>query len=87
MMISCRKATELLSRQLDEPLSLWDRGRLRLHLLICHACRVFERRLTQIRRVLKQQFAGMVEQITHVGLSTADRLKIVAALKKEVSLD
>lgn len=38
-MIACKHATELMSQGLDRKLSLYERLRLRAHLLICSGCR------------------------------------------------
>lgn len=38
IMISCRRASELMSQQLDRPLSFSEKARLRTHLLICRSC-------------------------------------------------
>ncbi len=40
-MLSCRDATRLISRRLDEPLARRERWALRLHLLFCYWCRRF----------------------------------------------
>ncbi|MCC7258284.1 MAG: zf-HC2 domain-containing protein [Gammaproteobacteria bacterium] len=41
-MMSCREATELLSRSLDQPLPWRRRLALRLHLTLCSLCRACE---------------------------------------------
>lgn len=46
---SCRKATELLSRSLDQTLGLGERFWLRWHLGICNSCRNFQRQLGVLR--------------------------------------
>lgn len=38
LMYSCRRVAELLSQRLDEPLSLFDEMRLKLHLSMCGNC-------------------------------------------------
>jgi predicted anti-sigma-YlaC factor YlaD len=50
-MNSCRKMTELMSQQLDRPLSLPERLELRLHLMMCRGCRNFSRNMAQLRQV------------------------------------
>jgi len=37
-MISCRRASELMSQQLDRKLSLGEKLRLHTHLMICKSC-------------------------------------------------
>jgi predicted anti-sigma-YlaC factor YlaD len=50
-MNSCRKMTELMSQQLDRPLSVSERLSLRFHLMMCRGCRNFSRNMTQLRQV------------------------------------
>ena len=38
-MIKCKEATQLLSQALEQRLAWRDRLRLRLHVMICSACR------------------------------------------------
>jgi hypothetical protein len=45
---SCRKASELLSRAIDEPLRWPERLRLRLHLSLCGDCRNVQEQLRQL---------------------------------------
>lgn len=42
----CKTITALMSRSLDENISLWERLKMHLHKLMCRAC---SRYLTQIR--------------------------------------
>lgn len=53
LMMSCDKATLLLSRQQHERLSLGSRLHLKLHLLTCHACRNFHKQITILNNGLK----------------------------------
>jgi hypothetical protein len=48
-MLSCREVTRLVSRMQDEPASLADRFRLRVHLLVCDACSRFVRQMDVLR--------------------------------------
>lgn len=47
--LRCADASELASRELDEPLSLLESLALRGHLLACSSCRRFGRQLRWIR--------------------------------------
>jgi hypothetical protein len=53
-MITCKQATELLSKQMEKTLSLKERFNLYLHLRICVLCVQFGKQLQIIRRVLKR---------------------------------
>jgi hypothetical protein len=48
-MIKCREASRLMSRAMDEPLPLWQRLALGLHLAICDACRNARRQMRLLR--------------------------------------
>lgn len=50
-MITCRRAAELLSRELDVDLPLHQRMLLRVHVFVCGACRRFRRQIAEIDRV------------------------------------
>ena len=59
---SCRKVSELLSQQLDEPLGLIDRLRLRLHLSMCGNCKNVQQQLAAVDSLAAQLFAPEVEK-------------------------
>lgn len=48
-MMNCRQASILLSARQDGPLSLSQRSRLQLHLMLCKNCRQFNRHLHFMR--------------------------------------
>lgn len=50
--ITCKEASRLLSQAMDRNLPLWERVRLRLHLVACDACRNFSRQLEFLRRAV-----------------------------------
>ena len=54
MMLSCKEVTRLVSQGLDRRLGLWDRLRLRVHLLICDACTAFSRQMEFLRRAVQR---------------------------------
>ncbi len=51
-MLNCRQTSQLLSQSLDRPLSFRERLSLRLHLLMCGACRRFAKQLRFLRRAM-----------------------------------
>lgn len=53
-MISCKKATHLLSERQDRPLALGERVALRLHLAICAGCSAVSRQLEFLRRAVRR---------------------------------
>lgn len=48
---SCKRAAELLSQSLDEPLDVVDSLRLRMHLSMCGNCRNVEEQLGLIHKM------------------------------------
>lgn len=52
-MISCERAWELLSQQLDEPISPQEQEELEAHLAACPACRKDQEELEQLDRALR----------------------------------
>ncbi len=53
-MLSCKQATEWMSRRMDEELPLSRRMGLRLHLMICKGCRNFSRQMDLLRQVSRK---------------------------------
>lgn len=75
-MISCKKATYMVSQKEENRLSWWESWQLRAHLGICSVCRKFEQQSGFIGR--------MARQVTmHETLSPEKKEKIQAALSRE----
>ena len=51
-MISCKRATELISKKMDEPLSFSEGAALAIHLFICEFCEKFKQQVDIIGRAL-----------------------------------
>ena len=54
LMMSCREASRALSQMLDGPAPLPLHLRIRLHLLLCEACRRFERQIHFLHRAMQR---------------------------------
>jgi predicted anti-sigma-YlaC factor YlaD len=52
-MTTCKETTELVSRAMDEGLSLGDRVAMKMHLAICTNCRRFTRQIHAMRRLFR----------------------------------
>jgi predicted anti-sigma-YlaC factor YlaD len=48
--MNCKKATQLLSLQLDEPLAFMDTAKLKFHLKICRGCSAFSSNISLIKK-------------------------------------
>ncbi len=53
-MISCKHASQLISKSLDQRLSFLEGLSLRLHLLICKVCARFGKQLYIMRSAIKE---------------------------------
>lgn len=53
-MMNCKHATQLMSQELDRPLSWRERTALRLHLLFCDGCRNFRKQMEFMRTAARR---------------------------------
>jgi predicted anti-sigma-YlaC factor YlaD len=50
--LNCKEVSRILSDGLDEAMQPAERTRLRLHMVICEACRNVEQQLEMLRRLM-----------------------------------
>ena len=53
-MISCQKATELISKELEEPLGTKEQLLLKMHLFLCETCELFRRQSALVRKIVQR---------------------------------
>lgn len=53
-MLNCERASELLSRALDERLPVTTRMRLRFHVTLCHCCSALEKNFGMLRETVRR---------------------------------
>lgn len=58
LMHSCDEVSRLLSKALDEPLGLLDRGLLQVHLSMCGSCRNVDTQLRELHGMTQDLFAA-----------------------------
>lgn len=80
---SCRYASRLQSRALDESLPLAQRFGLRLHLLLCKWCRRYGRQIRFLRQAARRQASGEVLETSRPGLSPEARNRIRQAIAEK----
>ena len=51
-MMNCKQATQLMSQSQDRKLSLPERTKLRLHLLICSGCANYNKQMDFLRKAM-----------------------------------
>ena len=80
-MISCKKAVDLLSKQMDEPLTESEKKSLQIHLYICEFCEQFRKHLEKIRAGVR----SLVNQPTDKKLSGQAKQDLIEKLKAKIS--
>lgn len=75
---TCRETTELVSRGMDERLSLTNRVAMRLHLAICQNCAQFTHQLQEMRRLFRTETGAEADA---PGLSPEARTRIANELQ------
>jgi len=63
-MITCKHATELISKSMEEELSVRERFSLRLHLFICEFCEQFRKQIEVLRRAVKREDSVCGEKLS-----------------------
>ena len=56
--LSCREVARILSDGLDAEMPPTERARLRLHMVICEACRNVEQQFGLLRRLVRKSEPG-----------------------------
>ncbi len=51
MMMNCKKATKLMSEQMDRTLTLKERLALKFHLMMCSGCSNFDDQMHDLRNI------------------------------------
>lgn len=57
-MMNCKKATALMSQQMDLPLTLKERMSLRFHLMMCSGCTNFDHQMRDLRQITRVYAKG-----------------------------
>jgi len=85
LMLRCEGASELASRELDEPLGPGERLAMWGHLLACGSCRRFRRQVRFLRRALRDRHARPGEtEDGRESLSPVAKARIERALAEAV---
>jgi len=79
-MITCRRAAELISKELDTELPLPQRVGLEIHSLVCSRCRRYRRQLSTVENAARE-FLAVPTSNRDAALSAASKEKLKAALR------
>lgn len=80
-MISCKRAVELLSRQMEEPLNEEDTRSLQIHLFICEFCEQFRKQIERIRMAMR----SLAKREGEERLSDGAKQDLVARIRAKIS--
>ena len=81
-MISCKKAVELLSKEMEEPLSKQEKKELLIHLHICEFCVLFQKQLNMIRLRVRE-FFGMKNLPKTLPSSSKEKIREMLKARKK----
>lgn len=79
--LTCKETTQLVSQGLDRKLSWGERVSVRLHFLVCEACRRFERQIEFLRTAVRQG-AAQLDEASSLRLPATARERIQSALRR-----
>lgn len=81
MMLSCKKATELIEKRQVKPLNAIEKIQLDAHLSMCKACQAYEDQSVQIDHLWEKQITLNKEEVT---LSDKEKNSLIEFLKKNI---
>lgn len=81
--LTCREASRLLSESLDGELSRRERWSLRLHTLLCKACRRFAHQARMLREVMGGMPETLRSQWPHDATLSAERRAQIRRLLRD----
>lgn len=90
MMISCQKATELLSKQMDASLSSWENIQVYAHLFFCGGCKVIRTQNLILQKIVQKLARDSMDFELHTeirlpGLSPEAKERILKAIRSNSS--
>lgn len=80
-MISCKRAVELLSQQMEENLSEEDNRSLQIHLFICEFCELFRKHIERIRAAMR----GLAKREGEERLSDDAKQDLIDRIRAKIS--
>jgi predicted anti-sigma-YlaC factor YlaD len=81
LMLSCKKAGELIERKQDEELATVKKLQLKLHLSMCNLCSDYAQKSKSINRLLNSYHSSMPDILKEEKLSEKDKEDIKKKLK------
>ncbi|MDP1755729.1 MAG: zf-HC2 domain-containing protein [Methylotenera sp.] len=83
-MLTCKQVSQLVSQSLDRPLSWSERVQLKLHVLMCNACRHFKHQLNQLDIAIQQlKNETMLDQTIQLPIDAKTKILQAIELDKQ----
>lgn len=82
LMLTCKQASQIISRSLDTPLSWSDRMKLKFHLFICDACNRFNQQLRLLNSSVKR-LIQTTESDSSIQLGLEAKARITSAIESK----
>lgn len=83
IVLSCRKATLLIEKSHNEPLSFIDKAQLSMHLKICDKCSGYQKQSLLIEKILQANHQNL-SNLTDFKLSDTSKSRIQKAIDDKV---
>ena len=78
----CRQLVPLMSESLERRLSIAERFRMRIHMIVCDWCRRYLEQIGLLHQVMQVDGASQMTEATPVHLSAEARKRMIASLTK-----
>ena len=83
-MPSCRRAAELITQSLDDPLRGHQRACLAVHMLLCGSCRRFRRQITALEAAATSIIGARLGPAQKVELPRAAKQHLQALIRERL---
>jgi predicted anti-sigma-YlaC factor YlaD len=80
LMLTCKQASQVISKSLDSPLSRSDRIELKFHLFMCNACKRFNHQLRLLSSTV-QRIRLNTENDSSIQLPLDAKARITSAIE------
>lgn len=80
-MLSCRKATELMEKELHFKLSFIEKIQLRMHTSMCDACNAYQKNNVILEQTLKNHISSQEKQYKNIKLSEEFKKELIKNLE------
>lgn len=74
LILSCKKATELVEKKQVTGLSFFEGFRLSTHLLLCRACRSYEKQSLLLDKIFERMFGSPKEEMQQFDQTAKEKI-------------